>query len=138
MQHSPAEPFSRLDRAHPCRRAGHDDIEVFQSQKLIEFLENHAGWVKHEAGIALLSHGIVDHQFHAELSVVLGRCDKLAEQCRPGERFAALLRQPSGLQFCLSVTLGEIQTKTDAYDLTPLHEEEYLALVVQRLIECRE
>ena len=72
MQHSPAEPLSRLDRTHPCWRAGHDDIEVFQNQKLIEFLKNHAGWVKHEADIAFLSNGIVDHQFHAELIVGVG------------------------------------------------------------------
>ena len=127
-----------MDCTYTCRRAGHDDVAVLENQKQIEFLENHAGWVKHEADIALLSHGIGDHQFHADLGEVLGRGDKLAEQCRPGERLAALTGQPSGLQFCLGVTLGEIQIYADACALTHLQQEMNLSLVVQRLIEYRE
>ena len=137
MERPLVESLARLDRTYACWRAGHNDVEIFQNQKLIEFLENHVGWVKHEINIALLSHGMVDHQFHAELREVLGCCDKLAEKCRAGERFAALPRQPSGFQLCLGVTFGEIQTKADACDFAPLHQEANFSLIVQRLIEYR-
>ena len=99
--------------------------------------ENDLGGIKHETDVTFLSQLIVDPELDAKLCKRIRCGDKLAENRRAREGFAALPRQPSGFQLCLGVTFGEIQTKADACDFAPLHQEANFSLIVQRLIEYR-
>ena len=89
--------FSRLHGAHSGGGAGHDDVKVFNHQKLTQFIEYHVGRVKHQAYVPFLSQRIVNVEFQSELREILWRRDKLAEQRRSGKRFAALPGQASRL-----------------------------------------
>ena len=80
MQNPAIEPLSRLYRTHPGRGTGHDDIEVCQHQKLMEFPENHFGRVKHRTNIAFLAQLVVYRELYAKLRQVLGRRDEFAEE----------------------------------------------------------